>query len=40
MSVQNINEKSGGFFHSVAGQTLMMLVVTAIVILLAWRYVF
>ena len=40
MSVQNSNEKSSGFFQSVGGQTLTMLVVAVIAILLAWRYVF
>jgi hypothetical protein len=40
MSVQNTNEKSSGFLRSAGGQTLTMLVVAAIAILLAWRYVF
>jgi len=40
MSVQNTNPKSSGFFHSVAGQTLIFVVVAAIVIVAAWRYVF
>jgi len=40
MSVQNSNPKNSGFLHSVAGQTLIFVIVAAIIIVAAWRYVF
>ena len=40
MSMPNSNPKGGSFFQSTGGQTLVFVVVAAIVILLAWRYVF
>ena len=40
MSVQNTNPKSSGFLQSTSGQLIIFVVVAAIVILLAWRYVF
>jgi hypothetical protein len=41
MSVQNTNPKSdSGFLHSVGGQTLIFVIVAAIIIVAAWRYIF
>ena len=40
MTMQTSDPKHGGFLHSVTGQITVMGVVLAIVLLLAWRYVF
>ena len=40
MTMQTSDPKHSGFLHSVAGQITASVIVFAIVILLAWRYVF
>ena len=40
MTMQSNNPKSSGFLQTVAGQTIIGVIVIAIVLLLAWRYVF
>ena len=40
MSVQNTNPKGSGLLHSATGQTLVMVIVAAILVVAAWRYVF
>ena len=40
MTMQTSDPKHSGFLHSVAGQIMASVIVFAIVILLAWRYVF
>lgn len=41
MTMQSNNpNRSSGFLHSVKGQVAITIIVIAIVIILAWRYVF
>jgi hypothetical protein len=40
MTMQTSDQKYGGFLHSVAGQIIATTVVVAIIMLVAWRYVF
>jgi hypothetical protein len=40
MTMQTSNPKHSGFLYSVAGQTTVMGIVLAVIVLLAWRYVF
>ena len=40
MTTQTSGPKQSGFFHSVAGQMTVTIVITIVIILLAWRYVF
>ena len=40
MTMQTSDPKHSGFLHSVSGQITAVVILVAIVILLAWRYVF
>jgi hypothetical protein len=40
MTMHSSDQRQGGFFHSTLGETIITIVITAAVILLAWRYVF
>jgi hypothetical protein len=40
MTMQTGDPKHSGFLHSVAGQMTITVIIVAVVIFLAWRYVF
>jgi hypothetical protein len=40
MTMQTSDPKHSGFLHSVVGQMTVTVVVTIVLVLLAWRYVF
>ena len=40
MTMQSSDPKHGGFLHSVTGQITVMVIVLAVILLMAWRYVF